>query len=70
MASDIIKSRSDLDIKNGTAIVSSTVTGRYGVNNNSVLTKPIISDIETKYDTRYDDPSYYYGIGNTNLISG
>lgn len=52
------------DIKNGTAIVSTTITGEYSVLNTYVKNTPSITDIEAKYDNRFDDPSYYYGAGN------
>lgn len=68
MANDIAKSINDNNIKNGTTVVSAT-TGKYITYNRYVKNTPIISDIESKYDNRFDDPSYYYGIGNATIIS-
>lgn len=64
MANDIMKSILANDIKNGTAIVSATRTGEYSALNTYVKNTPTITDIEAKYDVRFDDPSYYYGGGN------
>lgn len=61
MAIDIVKSVSANPIKNGTVVVSCQFTGLYNINNNYVSNIPTISDIESKYDNRFDDPSYYYG---------
>lgn len=66
MANDIIKSITANAIKNGTVVVTCPRTGfptsptkivydRYASNT------PAISDIEAKYDLRFDDPGYYYG---------
>jgi hypothetical protein len=48
-------------LKNGTAIVTCSNTGKYSVLNTYVKNTPVIADIESKYDNRFDDPSYYYG---------
>lgn len=66
MANDIIKSINSNPIKNGTLLVQARVTG---FNNNDtynayVKNTPSITDIQDKYDNRFDDPSYYYGGGN------
>lgn len=68
MANDINKAISANPIKNGTALVSCTKTGEYSVLDNAVKNSPTISDIQAKYDARFDDPSYYYGIGTSNVI--
>lgn len=73
MANDIIKAISGNEIKNGTMVVSCNVTGfpsspatiQY---NKYVKNTPTITDIENKYDNRFDDPSYYYGIGGSGVI--
>lgn len=62
MANDIMKAISGNNIKNGTLIAGCTFTGTFSVNNNYVKNTPIIGDIEDKYDNRFDDPSYYYGV--------
>lgn len=69
MANDITKSILSNPIKNNTIIVNSCAkTASVQVLNTYVTNKPIISDIESMYDTRFDDPSYYYGIGNSSVI--
>ncbi len=72
MAIDIIKSKTDNLIKNGSIVVSTKVTGPTVKDalNAYVLNTPILADIETKYETRFDDPSYYYGVGNSTVIGG
>jgi hypothetical protein len=72
MANDINKAISGNDIKNGSCIVGCQVTGftSKDVLNTSVKNTPTISDIEAKYDNRFDDPAYYYGIGNETIVGG
>jgi hypothetical protein len=53
----------DTPIKNGSLVSSCTATGFYNTENTYVNNKPIITDIETKYSDKFDDPSYYYGNG-------
>jgi len=61
MANDITVAISGNDIKNGTLIVSATMTGEYSLSNVYVNNSPTLAEIESKYDDRFDDPSYYYG---------
>jgi hypothetical protein len=61
MANDITKAISANVLKNGTLLVSCTRTGEYSLSNTYVKNTPMLSDIESKYDNRFDDPSYYYG---------
>jgi hypothetical protein len=61
MANDIALVISGSSIKHGTAVVSATFTGEYSTLDTSVTNKPVIADIESKYDTRFDDPRYYSG---------
>lgn len=68
MANDINKAISANPIKNGTILVSCSKTGEYSKLETYVKNTPTITDIENKYDNRFDDPSYYYGIGNSNVI--
>lgn len=70
MANDINKAISANPIKNGTAVVSCKVTGPTSKDllNSSVKNTPTIGEIEAKYDNRFDDPAYYYGLGNDNVI--
>lgn len=70
MAADIIRANSSNPIKNGTLIVTTTFTGYYSKSDLYVKNTPTISDIENKFDDRFDDPSYYYGIGNETVIGG
>ena len=63
MANDIIKAISANELKNGTSVVSCSRTGEYSVLNTYVKNTPTITDIQDKYDNRFDDPSYYHGGG-------
>lgn len=69
MANDIQKSVSANPIKNGTAVVSCTFTGEYSTLDTYVKNTPVIADIESKYDNRFDDITYYT-IGSGILIGG
>jgi hypothetical protein len=53
MANDINKAISANQIKNGTTVVTTTVTGEYSTIDTYVKNTPTISDIETKYDNRF-----------------
>jgi hypothetical protein len=59
MANDIQAAISGVVVKNGTVVVSTTVTGEYSTLNTVVKNTPTISDIENKYDNRFDDITYY-----------
>lgn len=67
MAIDIILAKSDQPIKNGTVVVSCPRTGFPSAPPATltydafVTNTPTISDIESKYDNKFDNPSYYYG---------
>jgi hypothetical protein len=63
MANDITKAISANPLKNGTLLVSCTITGEYSLSNTYVKNTPTITDIQDKYDNRFDDPSYYHGGG-------
>lgn len=70
MANDISKIITANPIKNGTTVVSCKTTGLSNKDllNTYVKNTPTITDIESKYDNRFDDPSYYYGLGNDGVI--
>lgn len=70
MANDIQAAVSGVVVKNGTIVVSTLTTGEYSTINTYVKNTPTITAIENKYDNRFDDPSYYYGIGDANLVGG
>ena len=70
MANDINKAISANPLKNGTTLASCSMTGEYSVLNTYVKNTPSINDIESKYDNRFDDPAYYYGIGNETVVGG
>lgn len=59
MANDIQAAVSGVVVKNGTVVVSTTVTGEYSTLDTVVKNSPTISDIENKYDNRFDDITYY-----------
>jgi hypothetical protein len=61
MANDIQAAVSGIVVKNGTSVVSCTKTGEYSTINTYVTNFPSISDIEAKYDGRFDEPRYYTG---------
>ena len=69
MANDIDEAISANEIKNGTAVVGCLPTGfsEKFTNNNSVSNKPAISDIQDKYDARFDDTTYYT-IGSADIV--
>jgi hypothetical protein len=70
MAIDIQKSITANAIKNGTAVVSCLRTGEYQTLDTAVKNTPTINSIESKFDNRFDDPAYYYGIGNETVVGG
>jgi hypothetical protein len=49
------------DVKNGTCVVSCTRTGEYSTIDTFTINSPTMTSIESKFDNRFDDPSYYYG---------
>jgi hypothetical protein len=59
MANDINKAISANPIKNGTTVASCDRLGNTQLLNTYVSNIPTISDIESKYDTRFDDLTYY-----------
>lgn len=61
MANDIDLAISENPIKNGTLVLSCLATGFFDVENSYVANTPTLSDIQDKYDNRFDDPSYYHG---------
>ena len=67
MANDIQAAVSGVVVKNGTAVVSTTFTGQYSTLDTYVKNTPTISDIENKYDNRFDDITYYT-IGSGTII--
>lgn len=62
---DIAKANSNNDIKNGTIVVSTQITGLSSkdVLDTYVSNTPTLSSISGQYINRFDDPSYYYGNG-------
>ena len=66
MANDIQLAISGSPIKNGTMVVT---CGQPGfprgsgtiIYNKYVSNKPVLTDIQAKYDYRFDDPRYYHG---------
>jgi len=59
MANDINKAISANPIKNGATIASCDQLGNTQLLNTYVSNTPTISDIQSKYDERFDDPTYY-----------
>ncbi len=71
MANDINEAISANDIKNGTVVVTIPPTGPTDnlKNNNYVLNTPAIASIQSKYDNKFDDITYYC-IGSGTLLGG
>ena len=68
MSNNIGLAKSGSSIKNGTVVLSaSPFTNSFQYNNTNVYNKPIINDIESKYNDRFDDITYYT-LGQNNLI--
>jgi len=63
MANDIALAKSSLPIKNGSVAVTCSRTGYSSKSNTYVQNTPTITNIQSKFDKRFDDPSYYYGNG-------
>ena len=63
MANDIERIDTGAVIKNGTLVLGGlpTVPQANMKNNDNVTNKPVITDIQAKYDARFDDPRYYSG---------
>jgi len=59
MANDINKAISANPIKNGTVVTSCDQLGNNQLLNTYVSNTPTISDIQSKYNERFDDPTYY-----------
>jgi hypothetical protein len=70
MANDINKAISGNQIKNGTIVVTTTVTGEYSTIDTYVKNTPIISDIEAKYDNRFYNGIFVELVGNQTVIGG
>ena len=70
MANDINKAISANQIKNGTIVVTTTVTGEYSTIDTYVKNTPTISDIETKYDNRFYNGIFVELVGNQTVIGG
>jgi hypothetical protein len=70
MKIDAAKCISSLPIKNGTSIVTCNKTGNYSTINSYVSNRPELDTFKSKYQDRFDDPSYYYGIGNNTVVGG
>lgn len=68
MANDIQAAKNTQPVKNGTLITTTTFTGFYSKRDTYVSNSPTIADIQSKFDDRFDDPSYYYGIGASGIL--
>jgi hypothetical protein len=72
MANDIQVIVSGVAINNSQAICSTLPTGETAkrlvrANDPVDLT---IANIQSKFDDRFDDPSYYYGVGGSTVVGG
>jgi hypothetical protein len=70
MANDINKAISANQIKNGTTVVTTTVTGEYSTIDTYVKNTPTINDIEAKYDNRFYNGIFVELVGNQTVVGG
>jgi hypothetical protein len=70
MSNDIQKAISANPIKNGTTLVSCSLTGEYSTLETYVKNTPTISDIENKYDNRFYNGIFVQLTGNQTVIGG
>lgn len=61
MANDIYLIKIGTPINNGSLIASCYPTGKFSRSLAKTINKPTISQIESKYDDRFDDVGYYFG---------
>jgi hypothetical protein len=63
MPNQIFASNSSGIIRRGGGIVAAAKNSQIGgvAIDTKEQTKPVLSEIENKYENRFDDPSYYYG---------
>jgi len=59
MAIDIVLANTNNPIKNGTTVTTCSFAGNFNTMNTYVNNKPVITDIESKYDELFDDITYY-----------
>jgi hypothetical protein len=64
MANDINKAISANQIKNGTTVVTTTVTGEYSTIDTYSKNTPTINNIEAKYDNRFYNGIFVNVIGS------
>lgn len=70
MANDISLSIGTNNIKNGSLVYGCSRTGIFQTKDTNVSNLPTITDIQSKYDNRFDDPSYYYAGGSGGTDGG
>ena len=70
MSNDIQKAISANPIKNGTTLVSCSLTGEYSTLETYVKNAPTMSDIENKYDNRFYNGIFVQLTGNQTVIGG
>ena len=70
MANDINKAISANQIKNGTTVVTTTVTGEYSTIDTYAQNTPTINDIEDKYDNRFYNGVFVQLVGNQTVVGG
>lgn len=70
MANDISKAISANQIKNGTTVVTTTVTGEYSTIDTYAKNTPTINDIEAKYDNRFYNGIFVQLVGNQTVVGG
>lgn len=72
MANDIIVIDENKPINNESVICSTLPTGFYSkLLKRGYYSKELtIENLQSKYDERFDDPAYYFGLGNETVVGG
>lgn len=65
-----IEKISNNPIKNGSVVISTTVTGKYNTYNYYVTNTPNIENIETKYSNQFYNGIFVQLVGNQTVIGG
>ena len=67
---DVRLAISGVNIKNGSVVVSSTVTGQYDTLNTYVKNTPAIADIDDKYGNRFYNGIFVQLVGDQAVVGG
>jgi hypothetical protein len=67
---DVRLAISGVNIKNGSAVVSTTFTGQYDTLNTHTKNTPVIADIDDKYGNRFYNGIFVQLVGDQTVIGG